>query len=119
MHDRIEDVNIGLNRATDIEIELFGGGADSLCGYVKGSQAYDILREHAERFLHQSLLGRGFEKYDGKDLKEQDIIRSRKTTAGGLRSLGMGGAEAREAVREAEKQVTSALAKVLGQKIVS
>jgi hypothetical protein len=118
MRNSIEQVNIGLNRAVDIEIELFGGAADSLCGHVKGSQAYEMLREHAERFLDQSLLGRGFEKYDGKDLREQDIIKSRKTTASGLRNMGMGDAEAGETVREVEKKVTVALVKVLGKEII-
>lgn len=117
MQRDIDDINIGITRAADIELELFGELADSLCGHVKGSQAYDLLREHAERYRDQSLLGRGFEKYDGKELMEHDISMSRKQTAIGLRRIGMGYSEASETIRAVERKVSAALTKVLGREV--
>jgi hypothetical protein len=112
----IKNVNIGVTRASEIDTEIYQT-QNSVClaGHPVGSQAFDLLNEHAQRFLTQSLLGRGFEKYDGTELTDQDVTLSRRETVGAMQKLGVGKTEATEAVRSVEKKVTAALTRVLGK----
>lgn len=96
-----------------LEVTITAG--NNLAGHPDGSQAFGILYKHVEEYRDQALLSRGLESYKGKELKGHDIIRSRKETVKGLRELGLGTAEAKEAVRTVERKVMASLNAVLGK----